>query len=321
MTFIKYDLDKIVQEDHVLRKIDSLISFQKISRKYIELKTTVGRQGYGLEVGIKSLFLQFYYDLSDRQLEERLRYDMALRWFCGMSLDENTPDHTFFCRIRKVLGTKRIGQVFKNILQKSEQAGILRKVFTFVDASAIKSKETTWQERDKAVREGEEALNNKNISRYSADKNARFGCKGKDKFWYGYKRHTSIEMGSGLIEAVAITPANIPDQEGLRYICPQERMVFGDKGYCLKQSQSILRSRNCHDGTIKKRNMKNKNRDKDKWLSQVRGPYENVFSKQSRRTRYRGLAKVQMQAFLEAIVFNVKRLVAIKAPPLYAMGA
>ncbi|MCK4994495.1 MAG: transposase [Candidatus Omnitrophica bacterium] len=56
----------------------------------------------------------------------------------------------------------------------------------------------------------------------------------------------------------------------------------------------------------------------DKWLSKVRAPFENVFSKADRRTIYRGTAKVQMQVFLEAIVHNVKRLLVIEAPPLFA---
>jgi transposase, IS5 family len=317
MTFVKYDLDTIVSQEHALRKIAGVVSFGKIAKKYVELKTTVGRHGYGLEVGIQCLFLQFYYDLSDRELEERLRYDIALRWFCGMGLDEQTPDHTFFCRVRKELGTKRVGQVFKNIRDKSERAGIVRKVFNFVDASAIRVKETTWAERDKALSAGEESLNNENVQKYSADKDARFGCKGKEKFWYGYKRHVSVDMGSGLIEKVAVTSANLPDHKGLKHICPDERMVFGDKGYCVREAQGTLQAHGCHAGVIKKRNMRDKNPDKDRWLSRVRGPYESVFSQQEKRARYRGLAKVQMQAFLEAMVFNVKRLVNLHAPPLY----
>jgi IS5 family transposase len=315
--FMHYDLEKIVSPEHVLRGVNRVISFGKIAKKYIELRTTLGREGYGLEAGLKCLFLQFYYDLSDRELEERLRHDLALRWFCSMELGKPTPDHTFFCRMRKTLGTKRIAQVFKNIKQRSEEAGIVRKVFSFVDASAIKTKEATWEERDKALSEGEEALNNQNISKYSADKDARFGCKGKDKFWYGYKRHVSVDMGSGLIEKVAVTPANVPDHWGLRLVCPEERLVFADKGYCPEECGRVLQQRRCHDATIKKKNMKNKRPDLDRWLSKVRMPFESVFSKQEKRARYRGLAKVQMQAFLEAIVFNVKRLLAINAPPLY----
>ena len=239
-------------------------------------------------------------------------------WFCGIGLEEETPDHTFFCWIRTTLGTHRIGQVFKNIMQKAEEKGIVRKVFTFVDSSAIKSKETTWEQRDKAIKQGEEKLNNENVEKYSADQDARFGCKGKGKFWYGYKRHQALDMGSGLIEKVAVTPANVGDDKGFKHICPDGGMVFGDKMYCLKEAQQEMRINGCHSGAIMKNNMKGKNKDKDRWLTKVRAPFEGVFSKIEKRARYRGLAKVQLQAFMEAIVFNLKRLVVIGSPPLFA---
>jgi transposase, IS5 family len=318
MLIFNYDLEKIVRKDHELRKIAQTVDFLKIARKFVELKTTVGRRGYGLDVGIKCVFLQFFYDLSDREMENRLRDDLAFRWFCGMPLDDETPDHTFFCRVRDVLGARRMGQAFKNIVQKAEEKGVVRKVFTFVDATAIKTKETTWQERDKALADGEDKLNNKNVGNYSADKDARFGCKGKDKFWYGYKAHVGVDMKSGLIKKVAVTPANVPDQDGMKLICPDGGMVIADKAYCLKPAQIAMIARGCHSGAVMKNNMKGKNFDKDRWLTKVRAPYESVFSKWEKRARYRGTAKVQMQAFLEAIVFNVKRLVAINAPPLYA---
>jgi len=320
MTIMNYDLDKIVKDTHPLKRIEKTVSLRKISLGFKELKKNTGRNGYGVEVGIKCLFLQFYYDLSDRELEDHLRYDLAFRWFCGFVVDDETPDHTYFCRIRNVLGTARIGKIFRKINSKAQDKGIMRNVFTFVDSSAVKTKETTWSQRDKAIKAGEEALNNKNVSKYSADKDARFGCKGKSKFWYGYKRHTSVDMCSGLIKKTAMTPANVSDQNGLEHICPAEGMVFADKGYCLKEAQKILRKNGCHSGAIKKRNMKGKNKDKDRWISSLRSPYERVFSNQLKRARYRGLAKVQMQAFLEAIVFNVKRLIRLDAPPL-CLGA
>ncbi len=317
MTIMKYDLDAVVRPEQELRKVNETVDFAKIARKYIELKTEVGRKGYGLDIGIKCLFLQFYYDLLDRELENRLRYDIAFRWFCGISLDDETPDHTFFCRIRTALGTRRIGQVFKNIMQKAEEKGIVRKVFTFVDTTAVKTKETTWAERDKAIEDGAESLNNNNIENYSADKDARFGCKGKDKFWYGYKKHLNADMGSGLIQKVAVTAANISDQSGFKHICPDGGMVFGDKAYCLKEAQEVMRSQGCHSGAVLKNNMRKKNRDRDRWITKVRAQFEGVFSKDESRARYRGLMKVQLQAFMEAIVFNVKRLLVINAPPLF----
>ena len=101
------------------------------------------------------MYLQFHYDLSDRQLEQRLRFDQAFWWFASFTTFEPTPDHSFFCRFRKLVGTKRIGKVFQTIANRSKQAGILRQVFKFVDATAIETKKTTWEECDKALREGE----------------------------------------------------------------------------------------------------------------------------------------------------------------------
>ncbi|ETR64827.1 MAG: transposase in ISPg1, partial [Candidatus Magnetoglobus multicellularis str. Araruama] len=169
----------------------------------------------------------------------------------------------------------------------------MREVFTFVDSSTVITKNATWEERDKARKEKEEKLNNKNIDKYSADKDARFGCKGKDKYWYGYKRHISVDMGSGLIRKTEITKANITDQEGLKYVCPTGGMVFADKQYCCKVAQEQMKKLGCHSAAILKNNMKEKNKEKDKWLTGVRMPFEGVFAKLTKRARYRGLEKVQ----------------------------
>ena len=316
MSFCNYDLDKIVELDNELRRVDDIISFFELADEHRDLSNGLGRNGYGIETALRCLFIQFYYDLSDRQLEKRMRYDISFRWFCSFELSEETPDHTYFCRMRKTFGTRRIGQIFQAINIKAKESGIIRGVFHFVDSSAIKVKETTWKQRDKAIKEGEEKLNNENVEKFSADKDARFGCKGNNKFWYGYKRHQCVDMGSGLIEKAAVTPANVPDQNGFKQICPEEGMVFGDKSYCLKPAQIVMRSKGCHSGAILRNNMKGKNKDKDRWLTKVRSPFEGIFSKLLRRTRYRGIAKVQLHVFFEAIVFNVKRLMVILPSPI-----
>jgi transposase, IS5 family len=319
MTIFNYDLDQLVDKKHPLREISELVNFKKIAYlvKGIEEERLKGRKGYGWEIGLKCLFLQYYFDLSDREAERQIRDSLAMRWFLGLSLEEVSPDHSFFHRTRTIIGTKRIGKVLAKINQRAKEAGTMKDIFSFVDASSLKAKETTWTERDKALKEGEEKLNNDNVSKYSADKDARFGCKGKDKFWFGYKRHVSVDMGSGLIDKVAITPANVSDDKGLKYVCPKDKIIFGDKAYCLDAAQKTIKANSCESAAILKNNMKEKNKDRDKWVSKVRAPFENVFSKFSKKTKYRGQAKVQMQGFLEAIVFNVKRLVVLKSSPLF----
>ena len=319
MAFYDIDVKDQVAGQHELWDIERIVNFSSLMYRFKDLKEGVGRNGFGVDVGIKSLYLQFHYDLSDRELEKRLRFDLAFRWFCGFMAFETTPDHTFFCRFRKLIGTKRIGKLFDVIVKRSKEAGIMRSVFRFADATALITKQTTWEERDRALAKGEEVLNNQNVEKYSADPDARFGCKGKSKFWFGYKGHVCADMGSGLIERIAATPGNISDQEGFARVCPRNgEMTFGDKAYCLAKAQDAMKKRGAQSAAILKLNMIGKNKDLDRWRSSVRAPFEGIFSKFQRRARYRGLAKVQLQLFLEAIVHNVKRLIQINPPPLFA---
>ena len=162
MAFYDYDLTEQVKGKHELSKIEEVVGFSGLVYRFKDLANSVGRQGYGVEVGIKALYLQFHYDLSDRELEERLRFDLAFKWFCGFTAFGETPDHRFFGRFRKAMGTKRIGVLFKAINRRAEENGLLKKTFRFADATAIETKQTTWEERDKALANGEEALNNQN---------------------------------------------------------------------------------------------------------------------------------------------------------------
>lgn len=316
MSFYDIDLKDQVANRHELWRIEEVIRFSSLMYRFKDLETGVGRNGFGIDVGIKSLYLQFHYDLSDRELEKRLRFDIAFRWFCGFTGFEETPDHSFFCRFRKLMGAKRIGQFFDMIVKRAKAEEKMFSVFRFADATTVITKQTTWEERDKAIKDGEEKLNNSTIKKYSADRQARFGCKGKSKFWYGYKAHVCADMQSMLIERIAVTPANISDQEGFAHVCPRGgEMVFADKAYCLGKAQDAMKDRGAVSAAILKNNMKSKNKDLDRWRSSIRAPFEGIFSKFEKRARYRGLAKVQLQLFLEAIVWNVKRLVQINSPP------
>ena len=83
----------------------------------------------------------------------------------------------------------------------------MSEVFTFVDASHLVSKVALWEERDELIKQKYDKINNDNISKVAHDNQAKIGCKGGSKFWYGYKKHVSVDMQSGLINQVALTPA------------------------------------------------------------------------------------------------------------------
>ena len=104
---------------------------------------------------------------------------------------ENAQDHSFFGDFRKRLGTKRLMDIFNHLRASLKAAGLIREIFTFVDASQLVSKLSTWDDRDRAIAKGLAKFNNETAPKVAVDKQARFGAKGKDKFWYGYKEHTS----------------------------------------------------------------------------------------------------------------------------------
>jgi len=308
-------LESLVRPDHPYRKIKGIVKFKGLVTPLHRLYSAKGAGGIAIEVGFKCLLLQFYEDLSDRELENALQENVAMKWFCGFDLTEKTPDHSYFGKLRQRIGTKKLSELFNRVNEQLRSRQIISDVFTFVDATGLTSKISLWEERDKAIKDGLKKLNNKNVGKYSADKDARFGCKGKSKFWFGYKRHHSVDMKHGLIKKVAVSSADVPDSKVLKSICPDGGMVFADKGYSTKAVELLLKAKGCRHGIIRKNNDRRKDKARDRWLSSIRMPYEGTFSKLSKRARYRGYAKVQFQVIFESLAFNIKRLLEINAPP------
>ena len=93
----------------------------------------------------------------------------------------------------------------------------MSEVFTFIDASHLVSKAALWEERDELIKQKYEKMNNENLPKVAYDNQAKIGCKGGNKFWYGYKKHASVEIQSGLINKVAVTPANVTNAQGFKH--------------------------------------------------------------------------------------------------------
>ena len=312
-------LDQWVAKDHPYRKALDRIDFERLCEPIANLDNTGrGAKGFGIVTRFQCLLLQFMEDLSDRELQRDLQENVAAKFFCGFALTDRTPDYSLFTKARSRIGTRRLSALFATRRDQLQVKGWVRDVFTFVDATHLISKAKLWQERDTAIAAGYEKLNNESLPKVAADKDARIGCKGKDKFWYGYKQHTSVDMRSGLIRKVAVTAADVSDALGLKHVCPRGGAVYGDKGCGVAPAQREIARRGCHDGCIKRNNMKGKNRDKDRWMSSVRVPFERVFSKRNPRVRYRGRVKNPFAAFMNALGFNLKRLLVLEAGPLWA---
>lgn len=299
--------NSIIDARHPFRRLKEIINFETLVEPMRACYSTLGAHGIDVERGIKALLIQFWENYSDREMEKAIRENMAVRWFCGFGLAEATPDYSYFSKLRKRIGAKRIANLFKDVNAILESKGLFGNVFTFIDASSIISKTALWEERDHAIKDGEEKLNNKNVEQYAADPEARWGAKSDTNIWFGYKRHEAVDMRHGLVKKVAVTPANAPDFKVAENVAPNEGAVFTDKIYDTKKTDAVFRAKGLHVSTIRKNNNPNKNRDLDRWRSSIRMPFEGTFSKVEKRARYRSLVKVLFQCFMEAIVRNLKK--------------
>ncbi|NGX32516.1 MAG: hypothetical protein K1060chlam4_00564 [Candidatus Anoxychlamydiales bacterium] len=103
-------------------------------------------------------------NLSDRELERFIEENAATKGFCGFNLSDNTPDHSVFCQTRKKIGTNVLSKIFADLRDQLKKQGLMNEVFSYVDATHLISKANLWKERDKAIAEKYEKLNNENVS-------------------------------------------------------------------------------------------------------------------------------------------------------------
>ena len=310
----------IIDDNHPFKRINEIIDFATLTETMRATYSTIGAQGIDVEKGIKALLIQFWEDYSDRSMEKALKENLAVKWFCGFGLTEPVPDFSYFSKLRKRIGTKRIATMFKEINATLETHGLFGNVFTFIDASTIITKTALWEERDKALADGEKKLNNRNVAKYAADTDARWGAKSKNNIWFGHKRHLAVDMRYGLIKKSTITNASVPDFKTVKSILPKQGAVFMDKLSDTNFTNQLVSAHNCHVATIQKDNRKERDKGLNSWRSKTRMPFENVFSKLNKRARYRGHAKVTMQGFMQAIVHNLKKAI-LHIPPLATVPA
>jgi IS5 family transposase len=304
-------LDQLVSKNHQYRKFKELFNFDAVKSELLSVESDTNYKGYGVLRLFKCLLLQFMEDMSDRELERYIADSNAGKWFCDFSLTEKTPDHTVFSKMRKKIGTNLLSKIFAIFRDQLRSAGYMSEVFTFVDATHLISKASLWEERDEARKQKFEKLNNEVLPKVANDKQARIGCKGGSKFWYGYKKHVSVDIQSGMINKVAVTPANLTDAKGLSLVIPKQGAVYADKGYCTSPAKIAAARKNVHLCAVKKNNMQGKNFDLDKYYTRIRSPFERVFSRDNKRLRYNGIAKNQFAEFMKAICFNLRRLTVI----------
>jgi transposase len=97
--FSYIDLEKRVRADHPLRAIRTLVNeaLATLEQDLSALYPPIGRPSVPPEKLLRATLLQAFYSIrSERQLMERLEYDLLFRWFVGVGVDEPVWDHSSF---------------------------------------------------------------------------------------------------------------------------------------------------------------------------------------------------------------------------------
>ncbi len=92
------------------------------------------------------------------------------------------------------MGTHLLSKIFTYFKDPLKRRGLMNEGFTFVDAGHLIAKTALWEERDKIIQAKYEKLKNKTLPQVASDRQACIGCKGKNKYWYGYTQHVSVDM-------------------------------------------------------------------------------------------------------------------------------
>lgn len=140
------DIESLVPQGHLLRKIDASVDFNRIYEMVEELYSADnGRPSIDPVVLVKMVLIQHLYGLpSLRRTAEEVSLNVAYRWFLGYGLQEETPHFsTMSYNFRNRFTTETVDQIFAWILEEVAQAGYLRPQAVFIDGTHIKANANT----------------------------------------------------------------------------------------------------------------------------------------------------------------------------------
>jgi len=111
-----------------------------MERLLAPLRAQRGRLGYPPLALFRALLLAQWYQLSDPGLEEALADRLSFRRFCGLGLDDRTPDETTICRFRAALAGHRLAEaLFTELNRQLDACGLVLKAGTRIDATLVEA--------------------------------------------------------------------------------------------------------------------------------------------------------------------------------------
>src|SRR6204780_2443449 len=154
--FYEFSLERHVPTNHMLRSIDRFVDLGELRRELSAFYSPIGRPSIAPELMIRMLLVGYCCGIrSERRLCEEVHLNLAYRWFCGLGLDGDVPDHSTFSKNRHGRFRERdlLRRLFETVLRRCITEGLVGGEGFAVDASLIKAEAN----RQKGI-EGEQGL-------------------------------------------------------------------------------------------------------------------------------------------------------------------
>ena len=321
--------DQVIPPNHFLKQLAACVDFSFINEAVTDCydhPSEAGRPGWEPQRLFKVLFLAYLDNLSERQIEESVNLNLAHKWFVGLDVHEKGPDHSTLSLFRDRLGAERFQQLFNRIVEMAREKKFITDRLHIIDSTHTLAKVNLFRLKEEHEKENPEHY----VNEHSPDPDARFGRKSKKKGFYGYKDHLALDQDSQMITDLEVTPGNESDSKHLlldQTAPPDE--VTADKAYDTEDNHQQLSDQKIQDHILLKKNRSNYSKEQNKKWSAIRSLIESKNSELKNhhglgRCRYLGLDKTKIQAFLTAIVVNLKRFVkfaqGISSPPNLSTG-
>ncbi len=247
--FSYVDLESRIPKHHPIRKIRRIVdkALPDLEAAFERMYSDRGRPSIPPEQLIRALLLQIFYTIrSERQLMERIDYDLLFRWFVGLSIDETVWNHSVFSKNRDRLMAYEVDELLFEAIKKQGYAKQLlsRDHFT-VDGTLIEAcaslKSFKPKDRDDDSDDGENFHGQRRSNATHAsttDPDARLFRKGLGKeAKLSYMGHVVTENRNGLIVEATVTAAGTRQEwdaaiqmlQGQR--TRRRQTVGADKGY------------------------------------------------------------------------------------------
>lgn len=141
--FSYVDLEARVPAGHPLRAIRVIVNeaLGELSPTFSRLYAPLGRPSIAPEQLLRALLLQAFYSIrSERQLMERLDFDLLFRWFVGLGIDDPVWDHSTFSKNRdRLLAGDVAAEFLATLLDRPQVRRLLSSEHFSVDGSLIQA--------------------------------------------------------------------------------------------------------------------------------------------------------------------------------------